>query len=464
MATLDEPLAEDRVGAARRPGLDAIWRPERRLLTVGLLLTVTVVASEALSVATILPLVSAELGGLSLYGWTFSAFFLGDLIGIVVAGQAIDRRGLIVPYLAGLLLFGLGLLVGGLTPTMLILVVGRLIQGLGAGAIPTVAYVAIGRAYPDAARPTMFALMSTAWVVPGLLGPGLAGVVATTIGWRWVFLGLLPLLVVAALMTVPSLGDVSAMGEVGDRRAPSRLPAVLVTAAGAALLLAGLDLQSVTGAALVVGGLALGLPAFRRLVPPGTLRARPGVPSTILLRGVQTFGFFGAEAYLPLALISIRHESAAFAGLALTAATLSWTAGSWIQARLVPVWGTRRLLTVGFAFILGGIVLAGTVLAPGVPVAAGVGGWVVAALGMGLSYSVISLIVLRRAPDGQQGALTSSMQLCDVLGTALGAGVGGALVALGVALAWDPALSLAIAFSISATVAFGGLLLARRTD
>jgi MFS family permease len=464
MATLDEPLAEDRAGAARRPGLDAIWRPERRLLTVGLLLTVTVVASEALSVATILPLVSAELGGLSLYGWTFSAFFLGDLIGIVVAGQAIDRRGLIVPYLAGLLLFGLGLLVGGLTPTMLILVVGRLIQGLGAGAIPTVAYVAIGRAYPDAARPTMFALMSTAWVVPGLLGPGLAGVVATTIGWRWVFLGLLPLLVVAALMTVPSLGHVSAMGEVGDRRGPSRLPAVLITAAGAALLLAGLDLQSVTGAALVVGGLALGLPAFRRLVPAGTLRARPGVPSTILLRGVQTFGFFGAEAYLPLALISIRHESAAFAGLALTAATLSWTAGSWIQARLVPVWGTRRLLTVGFAFILGGIVLAGTVLAPGVPVAAGVGGWVVAALGMGLSYSVISLIVLRRAPDGQQGALTSSMQLCDVLGTALGAGVGGALVALGVALAWDPALSLAIAFGISASVAFGGLLLARRTD
>jgi MFS family permease len=447
-----------------------IRAPQRRTLAVGLVLTVTAVAAEALAVATILPIVAAELGGLALYGWAFSAFFLGDLVGIVVTGMAVDRRGLVLPYLAGLTLFGIGLLVGGLAPSMAMLVGGRLVQGLGAGAIPTVAYVAIGRGFPDSARPLMFAFLSTAWVVPGLLGPGLASVVAATIGWRWVFLGLLPLLVLAGLLTVPALrrlapseAAAALAARATDRAADlRRLGAVLLTAGGAALLLAGLSSASLLGAALIAAGLLAGLPALHRLVPPGTLRGRPGLPATILLRGVQTFAFFGAEAYLPLAIVAIRHEPAVLAGLALTAATLAWTAGSWIQARLVGRQGPRRLLGAGLLCVTGGIALTALVLSPSVPVAVTVVSWSLTGLGMGLSYSVISLVVLREAPAGQQGRLTSSMQLADVLGTALGAGLGGALVAVGLAQGWDPALGLAIAFAVSTGAASGGVVLTRR--
>lgn len=443
--------------------------PQRRTLAVGLVLTVTAVAAEALAVATILPAVADELGGLALYGWAFSAFFLGDLVGIVVAGMAADRRGLVLPYVAGLALFGTGLLIGGLAPSMAVLVVGRLIQGFGAGAIPTVAYVAIGRGFPDSARPLMFALLSTAWVVPGLLGPGVASVVAATIGWRWVFLGLLPLLVLAGLLTVPALRRLAATASTAlgppaaDRAADARrLGAVLLTAGGAALLLAGLSTASLLGAALIAAGLLAGLPALQHLVPPGTLRGRPGLPATILLRGVQTFAFFGAEAYLPLAIVSIRHEPIALAGLALTAATLTWTAGSWVQARLVGRQGPRRLLTAGLLCVASGIALTALVLSPSVPVALVIMSWSLTGLGMGLSYSVISLVVLREAPAGEQGALTSSMQLADVLGTALGAGLGGALVAVGLAQGWDPGLGLAIAFAISTGAASAGVLLTRR--
>src|SRR5581483_3841352 len=105
-----------------------LWAPRRRALTTGLILTITFIASEALAVVTVMPLVARDLHGLSLYGWVFSTFMLGSLVGIVVAGRDADRHGPARPYVAGVVLFGAGLLVAGLAPTMPVLVVGRLLQ------------------------------------------------------------------------------------------------------------------------------------------------------------------------------------------------------------------------------------------------------------------------------------------------------------------------------------------------
>src|SRR5436305_3950027 len=189
-----------------------------RGLTVGLVLNVTFVAFEALAIATIMPLVADDLGGVALYGWVFSAFLLADLVGIVVAGELADRFGPAVPFGAGLGLFAIGLLIGGLAPSMPVLVGARAIQGFGAGAIPAVAYVVIGRTYPDALRPRMFAILSTAWVVPGIAGPALAVVIAERLSWRWVFVGLLPLVLVAGGFALRELRAVQ-----GSRRAPRRV-------------------------------------------------------------------------------------------------------------------------------------------------------------------------------------------------------------------------------------------------
>ena len=146
-----------------------LWSPGRRALTTGLVLTVTLVASESLAVSNIMPIVDRDLGAgnSDLYGWVFSGFFLGNLIGIVVAGLLIDRGSLVRAFVLGLTLFSVGLLVGGLAPSMPVLVAARFVQGLGSGAIPPVAYVSIGRALPEALRPRMFATLSTAWVLPG---------------------------------------------------------------------------------------------------------------------------------------------------------------------------------------------------------------------------------------------------------------------------------------------------------
>src|SRR6185295_10261151 len=98
--------------AARRPSISpssgGLWSAERRPLTVGLVLTITLVAAEALAVSTAMPIVAADLGGLELYGLVFSAFLVGSLVGIVVAGSLIDRRGVVLPFLLGLALFAVG--------------------------------------------------------------------------------------------------------------------------------------------------------------------------------------------------------------------------------------------------------------------------------------------------------------------------------------------------------------------
>ena len=259
-----------------------LWAPQARALTAGLVLTITFVASEALAVVTVMPVVARDLGGFRLYGWVFSAFMLGSVVGIVAAGREADRRGPAIPFVAGLVLFEAGLTVAGFAPSMAVLVAGRVLQGMGAGAVPAVAYASIGRSLAGPLRARMMAVLSTAWVAPGLVGPALAAEVAHVFGWRWVFLGLLPLVAITGSVAVPALirlGPPVSRGEAGHR-----LTDGITVAAGAAMILAGLTLAAGSGAVLaaaalagvglIAAGLAVGLPALRRLVPAGTVGGR----------------------------------------------------------------------------------------------------------------------------------------------------------------------------------------------
>lgn len=453
----EEVPATQPVAGGSAPG---VFGPGRRMLTSGLVLIVTLVAFESLAISTVMPLVEDDLGDLWLYGWVFSAFFLGNLIGIVVAGTAADRMRPAVPFAAGLVVFAIGLVVGGLAPSMLVLVLGRALQGLGAGAMPAISYVCIGRGYPHEQRPTMFALISSAWVIPSVAGPALAGVIGSALGWQWVFLGLLPLCGVIGLMALAGVARIPAPEEPSGE---SNLLNAVMVAAGAALLLAGLGAGAVLPATgLVVLGVAVGLPALRRLVPPGTLVARRGLPATVLIRGVLTFAFFAGDAYVSYALITVRGLTAAVAGIALTAATLTWTAASWLQARCLDRFGAARFVAAGFAGVALGSLAMLLVLVPEVPAAVGILCWSIAGFGIGLAYAPLSVVTLHLAPEGQEGRATSSLQLSDMLGTALGSGMGGVIVALGTAATDSDRPGLVAVYLLGALVAVGGMLLARR--
>ena len=451
-------------------GVGGLMAPQRRALTVGLVLTITFVASEALAVVTVMPVVARDLGGLRLYGWVFSGFMLGSVIGIVAAGREADRRGPAVPFVAGVVLFGAGLALAGLAPSMGVLVAGRVLQGVGAGAVPSVAYATIGRSLPETLRARMMAVLSTAWVAPGLIGPAVSAEVARLFGWRWVFLGLLPIVAVAGTIAVPALIRLGPPASSGAEE--HRMIDGFRTAAGATMILAGLTLAAGSGAGpgrleailggvvLIAAGAAVGLPALRRLVPPGTLTARAGLPATILSRGLLTFTFFGADAYVTLTVTAVRHRTPVVAGIAVTGATVAWTAGAWIQARLSGTWEGRRLVRSGLVIVLAGIAGMVLVLLPGVPVAEGLAAWTVAGLGMGLAYAPISLMMLQKAPPGQEGRASASLNLADVLGTAIGIGVGGAAVAA--TAGHDLRLGIIAAFCAAAAVGLAALAVTRR--
>jgi MFS family permease len=467
-ATGPEPAPESGGEAVSRAPEAGLWSAQRRALTLGLVLTITFIASEALAVVTIMPVVARDLGGLSLYGWVFSAFMLGNVVGIVAAGRQADRHGPARPFIAGVALFSVGLAIAGLAPDMPVLVAGRAVQGIGAGAVPAVAYVAIGRSLPEQLRARMMAVMSTAWVLPGLIGPAISAAVAGVFGWRWVFLGLLPLVAITGSLAVPALRRLGTLSPAGDESAAQhRLRDGLAAAAGSGLLLAGMTLAAgsghlLAGIGLAAAGIAVLVPAVRKLLPAGTFTARPGLPAVILCRGLLTFSFFGADAYVTLTITTVRHHTPALAGVAVTGATLAWTAGAWLQSRLNGRWEARRLVGCGVAVIVTGLAAMALVLLPATPVGVGIAAWTVAGFGIGMSYAPISLLMLREAPMGREGWTSASLSLADVLGTALGIGAGGASVAAATERGWPLATGVGIAFAISGAGALSLAAASRR--
>ena len=437
-----------------------VFSPGRRLLTSGLILVVTMVAFESMAVATVMPLVEDDLGDLALYGWVFSAFFLGTLIGVVVAGTASDRMRPAIPFAIGLVLFSIGLMVGGLAPTMLVLVLGRALQGLGAGAMPAISYVCIGRSYRPEQRPKMFALISSAWMVPSVVGPLIAAWVGQSIGWRWVFLGLLPLCASIGAIALIGVRTVPAPDVPSEER--NIFNAVRV-AAGAGLLLAGLGSRTVFIAVpLSIIGIVILVPAFRRLTPQGTLTASAGLPATVAVRGLLNFGFFAADAFVPFAIASVKGLPTVVGGLALTAGAIMWTVGSWLQARWIERSGAATLVVSGLSIVAVGAAGMLLILIPAVPGWVGLVAWGVSGLGMGLAYSPLAHVALELAGAGQEGRVTTALQLSDTLGVALGTGIAGVLVASAVSISDSEVPGLVCTFALAACIAVIGAVLGRR--
>ncbi len=431
--------------------------PQMRALTIGLVLLVTLIAFEAIAVATAMPVAQRDLGGIRIYGLVFSGYVVASLLGTAYAGQHGDRGNPTPALVIGLVLFGAGLAIAGAATSMTILVSARFVQGLGSGAIVTTAFIAIARGYNDAARPKMIAVLSSAYVVPGLVGPALAGAVADHLTWRLVFLGLLPLLPLCVLLTLPAMRRLPPPSS--PEQADGRILLSLRLAVGAAAVLIGSTSGSLLIAApTVIAGVVIGFPALKRLLPAGTLVAARGLPAAVAVMALANMAFFGAEAFLPLTLNEVRGQSPTLAGLALTAATLSWTAASWLQAQRAQTWSRRTMIVYGFGFVGAGIFIAGLTAWSEVPVIFGAVGWAVAGLGMGLAYSNIALSILA----DESGTASVSLQFANTLGIAAGTGLGGAVVAAGVSLDWSQASSVGIVFALMAGVAVLALATAFR--
>jgi MFS family permease len=447
-----------------------------RAVTVGLLTLITLVAFEALAVATAMPVAARDLGGLRDYGLAFSLFLTTSLFGIVVGGGWCDRVGARAPLLAALILFSGGLILSGSAMSYPVMLIGRAISGAGGGLEIVALFVVIAMVYPESLQPRVFAAVSAAWVLPSVIGPPIAGELAGQWSWRAVFLLVPPLALVPPLMLWPRLGrgdhpprqhgphsphappDVRGCPDAVDPRDVLDSPDVrdppqvrdpphvlgppdspdspdmvglvvrgVALAGGAALLQFGLqgaghlpELPLGAGALL----LAWSVPS---LVPRGTLRLARGLPSLIVVRSLLTSAYFGAETFVPLMLIEQRRLSPTMAGLALTAGAVGWAGGSWLQGRPGLRAGRITLLAAGGAAVgLATLLLVPTVFSA-VPVWLVAPVWAFGGLGMGLGMSSTSVLTLRLSGPGEEGRNSSGLQIGDALGSVLGIGAGGAV-------------------------------------
>jgi len=395
-------------------------------LTIVILLVEFVAAVQSSVVASIMPAVANDIGGIQFYGLVFSGYALASIAATPNAGQAADRQGPSRPFTVMVAIFALGTLLAGFAPSMLVLAAARVIQGWGGGAQYTIAYGAIAKAYPEAGRARILALLSAMWIIPGLLGPGIGSVLASTIGWRWAFFLLLPLIGVAMAMVVPCLMRIPGSAGGGQRLA-YRWP--LLLAAGTGILVTGLTLNSWLAVPLAAVGLVILVPAARRVMPPGTFSARPGLGAAVLIGLLTNLGFFIGLFFLPLLLTQAAGRSLLEAGAAVTIVNLTWSVGAWWQTRAIERIDKGRLIQLS-SLVLGlGLAGAASPLAGG-PLLLSYLAWGAAGAAMGVAFNTLYLLAAEMAPPGGETSAIASLQNTNRLGISLGTGFGGASVAL----------------------------------
>ena len=387
-------------------------------VTVGAVAMIFLAAIQSLAVTTVMPVVSDDLDGAALYAIAFSGTLATGVIGMVAVGAWSDRSGPVWPLTASVILFVGGLIVAGLAPTMEVLVIGRLIQGLGTGGQTVALYVVVARVYPPAIHGRVFAAFSAAWVVPSLIGPFLAGAVTEYIHWRWVFLGVAALTVLAYIMVATRLwGTPLDTEHPSTARIGPRLACAVAVAIGAlALSLAGelgpFAIPTVVASVIVIAF------AVRPLLPRRTLTAARGLPSVVLMRGLIAGALFGAEIYVPYLLIDEYDFSPTWAGLGLTAAALTWAAAADVQGRFGDRIGNTRITIFGVAQLAAATAVCALSATLHLHPLIIVIGWAFAGSGMGLMYPRLTVLTLAYSTPRDQGFNSSALSISDSVGAA----------------------------------------------
>lgn len=437
-----------------------IFSAEYLWVTIGSCALVFLGAFESLAVTTIMPVVSADLDGAHLYALAFAGPLATGVIGMVVAGNWSDRHGPVRPLYTAAVVFTIGLVIAGLATSMVILVIGRLFQGLGTGAVIVALYVLIARVFPARLHPSIFAGFAAAWVIPSLIGPFAAGAIAELFSWHWVFLSVVALVAASVLMIRPTLASLPRQPT--DFSVPwsfGRIGWAAIAAISALLLSVLAEIPAVGGVLAAVAAI-VAIVATRPLLPSGTLLARRGLPSVILLRGLTAAAFFGAEVYLPYLLIQKYEFSPTLAGLALTLGAISWAGASWLQGRLSRQLTNASSTTIGTTLVLLAIMAVFVTALFMLPAPIAIGAWFFGGAGMGFMYPRISTMTLGMSNPANQGFNSAAMSISDSMGGALSLATTGIVFA---ALA-SFGLSFAGVFAFTIVIAVVALVVSTRVE
>ncbi len=393
------------------------------------------IAIEATIVSTAMPQIVAQLGGLELYSWVFAAFLLTQTATTVVFGKLSDLRGRKAVILSGIGIFLVGSLLCGFAWSMPSLIVFRLVQGVGAGAVQPVGMTIVGDLYSVHERGKIQGWLASVWALSAVAGPLVGGLIIQVWSWSWIFWLNLPIGLLAAAGFWFNLHEKKseARGRIDHLSAGVFTLAIAAVMAG----LTALSTASRTEIAIITAIAVAAVVAFvvqeRRSPEPMISlelwgrRPIAAVNASSLFAGMAMIGL---TTFLPVFVQGVMQKSPLVAGFALSAMVLGWPIGATLSPRLWGRFGLRTILRCGAALIpLGALVFV--FLRPETsPFVAGAGSAVVG-FGMGLSSSA-SIVLIQEIVDwSERGSVTASYLFARTLGSTFGATVFGAVLNMG---------------------------------
>jgi len=406
---------------------------------VALCVGVLAVAFEMYAINSTMIIIAPALNGMNHYAWAFTMFALGQVFSIIVVGRLVDRFGAFKPLAFGVLFFMGGLALAGSAHFMFTFLAARVVQGLGGGALNIALMVAIAEVFPGHQRSTMMTLFSFCYLVPAFVGPGVAAFIAVNLGWRYVFLLIIPIMVVASVFGFRPFQVIYK-----DRAAKGSSAVAVPVWVPLAGIVGLAIIQGVTQAIgqqigrafdwwliglAVVGLAAVGI-AMPRLMPPGFWRMRPGMAALMWVRLTLAGAFFASSSFIVLMLTEDRGIGKQQAGWALAFGALGWTLGALLQSRAWLKLRRDQIIVIGAALTTIALGLIALFAArPHTTLWLAIGALVLAGFGMGLGVASTSLALMTLSPPESIGHNTSSLQVADGLGSAFFAGVAGTILA-----------------------------------
>ncbi|MCB8958926.1 MAG: MFS transporter [Ardenticatenales bacterium] len=404
------------------------------VITIGIMSGLFMASMESTVVATAMPTIIAQLGGLEIYSWAFSAYMLASTTTVPIYGKLADLYGRRTIYAVAMIMFLAGSMLSGQARSMEQLIIFRTLQGFGAGGLMPLAFTMIGDMFSFEQRAKMQGVFSSIWGVSSVVGPLLGGFLVDQISWRWVFyVNVLPGLVAGVVIWL-AWRDTGLVA--GEKRVRIDYVGAALLFAGVVLLLLGLfALGTAQGwAMLAVAMLMLAALIWVEqrvedpILPLPLFRNR--LFTTACLHGLLSGGaMFGSISFIPLFVQVERGASATAAGAMLTPVIIGWVTASTIGGRLLLKIGYRTLVLVGVVLLTIGAFMMTRVDATTSQVAL-ISYLAMMGLGMGASVPAFLIAVQSAVRRRQMGTATATIQFSRNMGGAIGVSVMGVVLAL----------------------------------
>ena len=429
--TVDNPWVELR---------SARFAPLLALMCLGIWLN----AADTLVTVTIMPSVARAIGGYEWFGWTVAAYLVGSIMASACAARLAGDFGVRRMTIAFALVYATGCVLGALAPNMPVFVAGRFIQGIGAGAIVALCYIAIPNNFPERVWPALFGAISAIWGIATLLGPLLGGLFASGGHWRmlfWAFAG--QALIFAALIRYFAAADRAGSEAKGVPAFQLAILTLSVTALGSAALVRG----GAMAVALVLTS-AAGFLALLRIDRRSDVRLLPREAGNLhSAAGQGYFVIFATEAaaigfsvYGAAFLQAIHGLSPLLAGFIVGGIAAGWT----LAALFVSRGGVTRdayWLRLGVATILASTVFGSWAVPRASPATVAIA-MVLLGTGFGLCWAFVAKAIIASLDNSERDAGSTAVPTAQLIGGAFGsAGAGAMAAALGFRDGIDPELA-----------------------